>query len=71
MTHLVLVVDDEPNIVLSLEFLIDQADAEVSHARSAVFGVYSPAGGRFIGLPGCPEGAGSRYEFGDRRLTCF
>ncbi len=33
MTHSVLVVDDEPNIVLSLEFLINQAGYEVRVAR--------------------------------------
>ena len=33
MTHSVLVVDDEPNIVLSLEFLIAQAGYEVRVAR--------------------------------------
>ncbi len=33
MTHSVLVVDDEPNIVLSLEFLIRQAGYEVRVAR--------------------------------------
>ena len=35
MTQLVLVVDDEPNIVLSLEFLMKQAGLEV---RTAVDG---------------------------------
>ncbi len=34
MTHSVLVVDDEPNIVLSLEFLLKQAGYEVRVARS-------------------------------------
>lgn len=33
MTHSVLVVDDEPNIVLSLEFLMGQAGYEVRTAR--------------------------------------
>ena len=33
MAHSVLVVDDEPNIVLSLEFLINQAGYEVRVAR--------------------------------------
>lgn len=34
MTHTVLVVDDEPNIVLSLEFLMEQAGHEVRIARN-------------------------------------
>ena len=34
MTHKVLIVDDEPNIVISLEFLMDQAGYEVAVARS-------------------------------------
>lgn len=33
MTHSVLVVDDEPNIVLSLEFLMKQANYDVRVAR--------------------------------------
>lgn len=33
MTHSVLVVDDEPNILLSLEFLVKQAGFEVRVAR--------------------------------------
>ena len=34
MTHSVLIVDDEPNIVLSLEFLIQEAGYEVRVARN-------------------------------------
>ncbi len=34
MTHKVLIVDDEPNIVISLEFLMDQAGYAVAVARS-------------------------------------
>ncbi len=34
MTHSVLVVDDEPNIVLSLEFIMKQAGFEVRVARN-------------------------------------
>jgi len=34
VTHTVLVVDDEPNIVLSLEFLMEQAGHEVRIARN-------------------------------------
>lgn len=34
MTHKVLIVDDEPNIVISLEFLMDQAGYAVAVART-------------------------------------
>ncbi len=33
MTHKILIVDDEPNIVLSLEFLMEQSGFEVAVAR--------------------------------------
>ncbi|MET0963507.1 MAG: response regulator [Noviherbaspirillum sp.] len=33
MTHRILIVDDEPNIVLSLEFLMEQSGFEVAVAR--------------------------------------
>ena len=33
MTHKILIVDDEPNIVLSLEFLMEQCGFEVAVAR--------------------------------------
>lgn len=33
MTHKILIVDDEPNIVLSLEFLLEQDGFEVAVAR--------------------------------------
>ena len=33
MTHKILIVDDEPNIVISLEFLMQQAGYEVAIAR--------------------------------------